>query len=71
MPRRARLTAASGSLWKPGPRRPSTLAGIVIRPPTRKEVIALRGAADKAERESVFQDRVSEAAMSLRLDRCV
>jgi hypothetical protein len=59
------------SLWDPPPhgkRPPSALAGLVVRPLTDEEARQLRAIAEKAERESPFQDHVSDEAMSLRLD---
>jgi len=39
-----------------------------VRAPTPEEVAQLRAAAERAERESPFQDYVSEAAMNMVLD---
>lgn len=57
------------SLWdRPRGKRKSPLDGITVRPPTPEEIAALRAAAERAERESPFQDHVSERAMNMRLD---
>lgn len=54
--------------WPHDRRKKIPLDLVTVRPPTPEEMVTLREAAEKAERESPFQDHVSEHAMNMVLD---